>query len=71
MTKAELAALGEDPDAWTHAWHTEDLLDLRAATRAAYKALPFGHMIAICEVRGAEAGIDGTLILVRTIYSHS
>lgn len=66
---ASLADLGRGR--WSSAWHCEDVLTDAEARAALANHLPFGTMVERIEVRGYEAGIDGTVVLVASIYSHS
>jgi hypothetical protein len=65
-----LVELGIDPEGLV-AWHFEDALTERDATRAVLDSLPFGSWLDDVVVLGSGAGIDGTILVARIGYSHS
>ncbi len=56
---------------WSSAWHCEEAIDEVAARAALAGKLPFGTIVEHVELLGYNDGIDGTVVLVRSIYSHS
>lgn len=56
---------------WSSAWHCEERLSEDEARATLAGVLPIGTIVERVEVLGYEAGVDGTVVLVASLYSHS
>jgi hypothetical protein len=56
---------------WSSIWHTEDVITEVEAQAALADKLPFGTTVTRIELHGYNSGVDGTLVLVASVYSHS
>lgn len=59
------------PGPWSSVWHTSEALDEQTARSKVLDVLPFGTILDGCAVLGYKDGADGTVVLVRSSYSHS
>lgn len=73
LSEIHLPTLGDlvAPGDWSSAWHCEEALDEAGARTALAGKLPFGTIVERVELLGYDDGIDGTVVLVRSSYSHS